>query len=58
MISLKWIKSFLLTSDKFKVKLYLKQLGFTYCSRESFTKHCESILKFKETGNLKHLHGN
>ena len=39
-------------------KLYLKQPGFTYCSREPSTKHCESIRKFRETGNLKHLYGN
>ena len=24
----------------------------------SFTKHCEKIKKFRETGNLKHLHRN
>ena len=24
----------------------------------SFTKHCERIQKFRETGNLKHLHRN
>ena len=47
-----------MTSDKFMAKLYLKQPGFTYCSRETFTKHCESIRKFREMGNLKHLYGN
>ena len=36
-------------------ELHLKA-GFTYSSYVSFTKHRERIQKFRETGNLKHLH--
>ena len=35
--------------------MYLKQPGFTCSSCGPFTKHCERIQKFRETGNLKHL---
>ena len=48
-----------LTADKFMPELHLKQPGFTYSvCRQSFTKHCERIHKFTETGNLKHLYKN
>ena len=33
-------------------------LGFTYNASELFTKHRERILKFKETGHIKHLYRN
>ena len=36
----------------------LRQPGFTYSAFESFTKHCERVAKFRETGNLKHLYRN
>ena len=36
-------------------ELHLKQQGFTYSVCEPFTKHCEIIQKFRETGDLKHL---
>ena len=39
-------------------KLLLKQPEFTYSTCGPFTKHRERIQKFKETGNLKHLHRN
>ena len=39
-------------------ELYLKQPGFTYSTCWPFTKHCERIQNFKETGNLKHLYRN
>ena len=39
-------------------ELDLKQPGFTYSTCGPFTKHCERIQKFKETGNLKHLYRN
>ena len=39
-------------------ELHLKQPGFTYSACEPFTKYCEKIQKFRETGNLKHLYRN
>ena len=50
------IKKILLTGDKFPPQLHLKQPGFTYSACGTFTKHRERIQKFRETGNLKHLH--
>ena len=47
-----------MTGDKFVQELQLKQPGFTSSTCEAFTKHCERIQKFRETGNLKHLHRN
>ena len=44
MITLKWIKSLTNLYDSI--------------SSVPFTKHCERIQKFKETGNLKHLYRN
>ena len=54
----KIINKFLLTGDKFIPELYLKQPRFTYIACGPFTKHRERIEKFRETGNLKHLHRN
>ena len=51
-------KKLLLTGDKFMPEFHLKQPGFTYSACEPFTKHCERIQKFRETGNLKHLYRN
>ena len=39
-------------------ELHLKHPGFTYSASGPFTKHCERIQKFRETGNLKHLYRN
>ena len=39
-------------------ELHLKQAGFTYSACGPFTKHCQRIQKFRETGNLKHLYRN
>ena len=39
-------------------ELHLKQPGYTYITCRLFTKHCERIQKFRETGNLKHLYRN
>ena len=55
---IKIINKFLLTGDKFKLELYLKQPGFTYSACGPFTKHRERIKKFRETGNLKVLYRN
>ena len=54
----KIINKFLLTGDKFMQELHLKQPGFTYSAYGPFTKHPERIQKFREIGNLKHLHRN
>ena len=54
----KFIKKFLLTGDKFMPELHLKQLGFTYSACGPFTKHCEKIQNFRETGNSKYLYRN
>ena len=48
----------LLTGDKLVPVLHLKHPGFTYSACGPFTKHHERIQKFRETGNLKHLHRN
>ena len=50
----KIIKTFF-TEWRQMAELHLKQPGFTYSACELFTKHCERIQKFRETGNLKHL---
>ena len=39
-------------------ELHLKQLGFTYITCGSFTKHRERIKKIRETSTLKHLNRN
>ena len=36
----------------------MKQPGFTYSACGPFTKHCERIQKFRETGNLRHFYRN
>ena len=38
--------------------LHVKQPGFIYSAYGPFTKHREWILKFRKTGNLKHLYRN
>ena len=43
----KIINKFLLAGDKFIAKMYLKQLGFTYSARHSFTKNKDRKEKFK-----------
>ena len=52
------INKFLLTGDTFMPELHLKKPRFTYSACGPFTKHCERIQKFREIGNLKHLHRN
>ena len=47
-----------LPGGKLIPELHLKQPGFTYSACGPFTKHHERIQKFRETGNLKHLHRN
>ena len=57
-MNIKIINKFLLTGDKFMSEVHLKQPGFTFSVCEPFTKHCERIQKFTETGDLKHLYRN
>ena len=52
----KIINKFLLTGNKFMSELHLKQPRFTYSACGSFTKHCERIQKFRETGNSRQLY--
>ena len=54
----KIINKFLLTGDNLMPELDLKQPGFTCSAFGPFTKHCERIQQFRETGNLKHLYRN
>ena len=51
----KIINKCLLTGFKFMPEVHLKQPGFTCSACRPFTKHCERLKKFRETGNLKHL---
>ena len=39
-----------MTGHKFIPELHLKQPGFTYNVCGPFTKYCESIQKYRETG--------
>ena len=47
-----------MTGDKIMPELHLKQPRFTYGACGSFTKNCERIQKFRESGNLNHLYRN
>ena len=47
------VNKFLLTGDKFMPEFLLRQPGFSYNACSAFTKHCEKIQKFTETGNFK-----
>ena len=52
----KIINKFSLTGQKFMPEL--KQSGISYSACGPFTKNCERIHKFRETGNVKHLYRN
>ena len=54
----KIVNKFLLAGDKFMPELQLRQPGVTYSACRPFSKHCEKVQKFKETGNLKHIYKN
>ena len=43
------VNKLLLAGDKFTPELHQRQLGFTYSTCGSFTKHRERIKSFKET---------
>ena len=48
----------LLAEDKFIPELHLRQQWFAYSACGPFTKHCERIQKFKETGDLNYIYKN
>ena len=52
------VNKILLAGDKFMPEIHLKQPGFTYSACGPFTKNKESIQKFKETGDTKHIYRN
>ena len=54
----KIVNKFLLAGDKFMPELHLRQPGVTCSSCRPFSKHCEKVQKFRETGNLKHIYKN
>ena len=43
------VNNFLFVGDKFMPEMHLRQSGFTYSSRGSFTKNKERINQIKET---------
>ena len=54
----KIINKRLLIGDKFIPELHFRQPVFTYSACGPFTKYRETILKFRETGNLRHIYRN
>ena len=52
----KTINKFLLTKDKFKPEIHLRQHGFTYTGRAPFSKIKKKQLK--ETGDSKYIYQN
>ena len=52
------INKFLLVGDKFRPKMHLRQLGFTYNACGPFTKNKERIAKFMQTGNTDFIYKN
>ena len=54
----KIVNKFLLAGDKFIPKLHTRKPWFTCRACRLFTKTCERIQKFRETGHLKHIYKN
>ena len=52
------VNKFLLTDDKFKPELHLKQPGFTYSACGSFARNIETIEKFMQIGNTDFIYRN
>ena len=50
------VNKFLLAGDKFMPEIHLKQPGFTYSARETFTKNKERIQKFMQTGDANYIY--
>ena len=52
------INKFLLAGDKFMPKMHLRQPQFVYSACGPFTRHKETILKFKQTGDTHYIYRN
>ena len=52
------INKFLLVGDKFMSEIHLRQPQFTYSACGPFTKHEQTIQKFKETGDTNYVYKN
>ena len=52
------INKFLLAGDKFMPEMHLRQPQFTYCACGPFTKHKQTIQKFKETVDTNYVYKN
>ena len=52
------INKFLLAGDKFMPEMHLRQPKFVYSACGSFTRHKESIKKFKQTGDTRYIYRN
>ena len=52
------VNKFLLAGDKFMPELHLKQPGFIYSLRGTFTKSKERIEKFMQTGRTDFIYRN
>ena len=52
------VNKFLLAADKFMPEMHLKETGFTYSARRSFTRNKERIEKFMQTGNTDFIYRN
>ena len=52
------MNKFMLTGHRFMPELHLGQPGFTQSAGGPFTKYCERIQKFRETGDLNYIHKN
>ena len=48
----------LLAGDKLMLEMHLRQPGFTYSACGPFTKNKQTIEKFKETGDSRHIYQN
>ena len=52
------VNTFLLVGDKFMPDMHLKQPGWTYSARLSFTKNKERTENFMQTGNKDYIYKN
>ena len=52
------VNKFVLAGDKFMPEMHLRQLGFTYCACEPFTKNRQIIQKFMQTGDTNYIYKN
>ena len=52
------INKFLLAGDTFMSEMHLRQPQYTYAACGPFTKHKQTIQKFKETGDTNYIYKN